>query len=302
VAGLLLLSLSKGKRGDYILPLLPSLALLAGCFWPSAYSPEEKGRHWLGRVAAAGQAAMLALVTGCLLSLAILAPLSDWWKERVMGPFFSRGPALLSSLVGAFGQSLPVGSAVTVAVALAAWLWLKAAFRRPAVGGPRRRHLTWAAFGFTVGVVLAGQWFYRQTVLPVLEKRFGSRSAAVEIDRVVPQGQTVTVFSACPYELLFYLDRPTQALPSNYADTVAQGAGGAAPFYCLLPLQEYLGLPADLREQMPLLYQTPPEARQQLVLAANNPARAQTGPSARPATRSVDPSGDAAGGQPTGRQ
>jgi 4-amino-4-deoxy-L-arabinose transferase-like glycosyltransferase len=293
-SGLLLLSLSKGKRLDYLLPLIPSLALLGGCFWHSAFSQEQKGGRPLGRIAAAGQALLLTVATGSLLSLAVLAPLSDWWRRSVLEPFFSRQPALLSSLVGAFGHSLLLGLAVTLALALGAWLWLKAGFARPALRGSRGWHLTWATFAFTAALALAGQWLYCRTVLPVLEKHRGLRAVGVEINRVVAQGESVAVFAACPYDLIFYLSRPPEVLPADDTGTLAERAGGPAPFYYLLPLEEYLHLPAELREQLQPLYQTSPEVRQQLVLAANNPARARAG--------LTTGKGDARTGDPKGRQ
>ena len=273
-SGLLLLSLSKGKRLDYLLPLIPSLALLGGCFWHSAFSQEQKGGGRWGRVAAVGQALTLTAATGSLLCLAVIAPWSDWWTRTVLGPFFSRSPALLSSLVGAFGQSLPLGLTVTLALALGAWLWLRDGLARPTLGGSRRRHLTWATFAFTVGLALAGQRLYSRTVLPVLEQHRGLRATAAEIDRVVPQGQPVAVFPACPYDLIFYLNHPTEVLPPEYGETLSQRAGEPAPLYCLLSLEGYAHLTTELREQLQPVYQTSPEVRQQLVLAANGPARA----------------------------
>ena len=272
-AGLFLLSLSRGKRADFVLPLLPSLALLGGCFWHRAFSRKGKGSARCGSIVAVAQAVLLVVAAGLVLSLTVLSPLSQWWETKVMQPhfFFFDEPALFSSLMESLRHFVPVGLGATAALALAAELWLTLALRpRPPVG-PVCRHVGGATVAFTVGLVLACQWFYQQAVIPVLDGWFGFRTVAAEVNRVVPPGQAVTPFGDCPHSLLFYLNHPVQRLRSN--ETLATAVEEPAPLYCMLPLQTYLALPVALRRELQPLYQSPPKVRQPFVLAANGPAR-----------------------------
>jgi 4-amino-4-deoxy-L-arabinose transferase-like glycosyltransferase len=275
-AGLFLLSLSKGKRFDYVLPLLPSLALLVGCSWHQAAIEEGKGRGRLGRMVAATQAAVFVVAAGVMLSFTVLSPLSGWWERNVMQPCFSFSdePSLLPSLLARLRHLVPLGLAATAGLALAGWLWLKPALWPRPPAGPVRQHPGWATLLFTVGLVLACQWFYQWAVLPVLDTRFGLRAVAAEIDHVVPPGQPISAFGDYPHGLLFYLKHQVQLLRPNRTETLVGAAAERTPLYCVLPRKTYLALPVAVREELQPLYESSPTVKQRFVLAANRPARA----------------------------
>ena len=256
LAGVVLLSLSRGKRPDYVLPLLPGLALLIGGFWESAYGERRETSGRLGRATGVLQALLLGVAAVLVLSLAVLSPLSDWWSRTLEGLLFRRDPVTFRAVVNAFGGHLVVGILVFVGAAVTAWVWLGS-------GSPKRARL---AVALTVVVALAAQFLHRRAVVPVLEERRGWWSVAAEMEPLIPPGRVLTLHAVPPHSLLFYLDRPTATLSAGDVGSLAAVAARRQPFHCLTSAQMLGRLPPHVRESLDVLYRSPATGQPRYVL------------------------------------
>lgn len=260
LAGLVLLSLSRGKRPDYVLPLLPGLALLIGGFWESAYGRGRETSGRLGRATGVLQALLLAVAAVFVLSVAVLSPLSDWWRRILEGLLFRRDPALFRVVVDAFGRHLIASILVFVGAVVTAWVWF----------GSRSSKRARSAMVLTVAVALTAQLLHRRAVVPVLDQRHGWRSVAAEIAELIPPDQPLILHTVPPHGLLFYLDRPTETLPAENVGSLAAVAAQQKTFHCLTSAEMLQRLPSHLRENLHVLYQSPATGQPRYVLITSN--------------------------------
>ena len=285
VAGLVLLSISRGKRPDYLLPLLPALALLTGAFWQWGQQVGRgRGSRLWGAVAGL-QGLLLVVLAAFVVALAVAAPLSGWWRGHLEQTLFRRNPADFRAVAEAFRRALGAALLVSAGAGVTAWAWLSR----------RRPERAWVAVLLTVALGLAAQAVYRRTVVPVFERRFeqryGSRVLAAELQRLLPPGETLTVFASRPHSLLFYLDRPTSTLPATALEDLKTRAAQPTPLYGLMSRKVFDRLPADLRSRLRILYPGPGVAPQEPYLLVSNqptprgpsPGRRHIGPPAAPA-------------------
>lgn len=261
VAGLVLLSISRGKRPDYLLPLLPALALLTGTFWQWAWEGEGRESRMGGAVARL-QGGLLVIVALFVAALAVAAPLSGWWRGRLEEVLFFRNPTDFRSAVEAFGGQLGLVVAVCLGAAVAGWFWLARRWRKRG----------WLAVVLTAAVALGAEAVYRGTVVPVLDRRYGQRALAAEMARLLPPGAPLTVFAARPHSLLFYLDHPTRTLRATALEDLEAQAAGPAPFYCLTSRRVFDRLPAELRRRLHILYPNSENPSEPYLLLSNQPA------------------------------
>ena len=263
LTGLVFFSISRGKRSDYLLPLFPGLALLVGAFWESAYVSKATPSKRLAGVAAVLEASLLVLVAIVALLMAVVAPLSDWWRGHLQGLFLHRNPAMFAALVEAFQRHMATGILVFVGAAVTAWLW----WGLRSVASKKR---ALAAVALTVGLVLLGQTLYRHTLAPLLDERYGSRSVAGKMRPLIPPQQPLTLLGIRPHSLVFYLDRTTTTLRARDVNSLASAAAAPAPFYCLTSAAGLKRLPGDVRGRLRVLYRSPRRDRSQYVLLTND--------------------------------
>ncbi len=275
VTGLIFFSIAKGKRADYLLPLLPAVALLVGAFWVSVYrasarTPVRRGEGqggWgtptLARASAVLQGALLVGVALCVLTVGVLAPLSERWARGIETLLFHRNPYAFRAAVEACGRHLAGGLLLVIGLLATAWIW----FRRRSEGG------TWVAFSVTVGLVLAFLALHRASVLPALEQFDREREVASHIGRLLPPGQSLALLGVSAHSLLFYLDHPTEPPEAVTLPALARAAESPEPFFVLTSPEHYDNLPPELRDQLQCIYRSPSPARHLFLLIANSAAR-----------------------------
>jgi 4-amino-4-deoxy-L-arabinose transferase-like glycosyltransferase len=197
-------SLSSGKRGLYLLPAFPALALLTA----DALARELAGRWRLPRTIRAGivGAAVLVLALG-------FAALG----AGLFGRSFARGREL-AALVDPVGVAAFGGATVAVAIlAIAAWIVL----RRNGVAALRR-----------VPVAVAAAWAILlaafQLLYPALDGMRSPRPIAVAAAGVTPDGVPIGLVSdrAMVGGLLYYGGRPVAALRTPESIRAFLDAGG----------------------------------------------------------------------------
>jgi len=167
------------------------------------------------------------------------------------------------ALVKAFGRHMPTGVLVLAGLTVAAWLWwgLRS-------GGSEKR--AFAALALTTVLVLLGQTLYGRTMAPLLDERYGSRSAAEAMRPLIPPGQPLTLLGVRPHSLVFYLDRTTSTLRARDVSDLVSAVAGPAPFYCLTSPAGLKRLPEDVRRRLRILYRSPAADRSQYVLLTND--------------------------------
>ena len=185
VTGVVFFSLSRGKRGAYLLPLYPAAALLVGWIWARAITA-GRGSRWLGVPVALLAGVAVALGLGVLLVPRDLIP------GRMVDTLVPADPAWQ----GAVAVALLAG-AVTV--------W--GTWRR---GRP----------GATLAVIVAVQGLCLLTVAyiraPQYEARYPARELAGRLAAAVPPGEPLfSLLGDYDYLLAFYLDRPITPLVSS---------------------------------------------------------------------------------------
>jgi 4-amino-4-deoxy-L-arabinose transferase-like glycosyltransferase len=178
VAGVVLLSLPSGKRGSYLVPLLPAFAAVAGAWLASirAARPLERitARVLIGVVGLAG------LLLAAFAAAAQANVLSRWPALAPMG-----APELSATR----GLLMVAGAAT---LALAARSWRAARRPDPAVAAPRRRALATAIGAPLLLLLLASHALVRPLLDPVKGLRAGALAAAA----AVPAGEPLLSFDA----------------------------------------------------------------------------------------------------------
>ena len=203
-ASVLFFSLSSGKRGLYLLPAFPALALLTA----DALVRELAGRTRLPRAIAVG----LATGAGAVLALGLAALGAGLFHGS-----FERGRELAGA-VDPIGLAAFGGATAAVAIgAVAAWVVL----RRNGVASLRRLPVVVGA----AWAVLAAAF---QLLYPALDGLRSPRPIAVAAAAVTPEGEPIGLVSdrAMTGGLLYYGGRPVATLRSAESVRAFLDGGG----------------------------------------------------------------------------
>ena len=168
LAILLFFTISDTKRELYLLPLLPTVALLVACYLDSlGAEPDAQGAYlrWL----TAAFFALLALG-------AFLVPAAAWWL---------RPDALL--------PLLPAALVLTIGGALIAAYLLQRELRRAMVA---------IVALMTLSIVAAALWIF-----PYLENFKSPRAFALEIKRLVPASAPLYIYADTMHDFNYYAER-----------------------------------------------------------------------------------------------
>jgi hypothetical protein len=207
------------KRGVYLLPMYPAVALLIGCWMQNLWRGAE------ARIAARVLAVLSWATAGLLALLAIGAG-----AERIGFPLLQSAAALLDA------RSAADVSAVALRAAGADGTWLAAVLAAAALAalvaacaaGERRPGLGLAALAVcTIGVIGAVRW----SILPAIAEE-QTRTPLVADLRRLSGGADVGTSPTLDYGTLYYWG---SALP-----VFSPEHGGPAPRYLLLPEGEWL--------------------------------------------------------------
>jgi len=204
----LFFTISDTKRDLYLLPLLPTVAIFVACYL-APLSPRRDGNSGDARWLTAGFFGLLALA-------ALLLPAVAWWL---------RPDALL--------PLLPASLVLTIGGALAAVFLLRREVAQAAV--------TVVAM-MTLSIVTVAIWLF-----PHLEQFKSPRLFALEINRLVPLTEPLSIYADSMHDFNYYTGR--EAIPVLASPAAVEGLLAKAQTGFLLVRERDLGrLPMLPRE------------------------------------------------------
>lgn len=265
LAVLVLFSIASSKRDDYILPAMPSLAILfAALFTGAAISPEREGSP-SGRVrnltAAAIAAAFVAMVGGALviahrpsLLTAFSAGLQS--SDAAFLKLFLGGMRHLAAPFAIFAAGA-IGGAVAVYAGLAA--------RRP----------LWSGAGLAA-IALAGSTLFAGTLKPELARERSLKTFAQRVHRHVGDAPLYVSWGH-DYELSFYYGRGIRGLDEAGPTDLATDLAAGRPVYVVARPRELGRIAPALRSRLKLVM------RSDLIGGGGPPALYELPPAPAPA-------------------
>jgi len=224
---------SASKRSVYLLPVYPALTLLLGWWW-DVQSRDPRAERWLLRplrvVAWIGVGVLLLLGAVTLLEwlgVPLASVLKPWLKERAQ-PYTLAVSDLLRRSGGAM-------LACTLIAATSLYVCIRAT-RQP------RWAAVFASACVSIAAVIVAA---RQVVLPVLAEREGMRDLMAHVRAVVGTEDNVWFYKTFSYGAVYYWG---EHIPF-YTSTWPEGA----PRFLLMPLSEWQGASASVREYYALV-------------------------------------------------
>jgi 4-amino-4-deoxy-L-arabinose transferase-like glycosyltransferase len=187
----LFFSFSDTKRELYLVPLLPTVALLLGNYFNDLISGEIRQtslHRWLGM----GNFAVIAF-------LAIAVPVVAWFMRREV-----------------FGSTVPVSVVLaTGGASVVYFIWQRQPLRTVAA----------IALMMTLGMLSAAQWIF-----PYLEQFKSRRSFALAINKLVPSAVPLYIYADTMNDFNFYLERAAIPVLSSAAEVEKLLAGAPASY------------------------------------------------------------------------
>ncbi|HTQ23807.1 MAG TPA: glycosyltransferase family 39 protein [Candidatus Binataceae bacterium] len=245
LAVLVFFSVASSKRDDYILPAMPSLAILfASLFTGAAIAPGREGSASAGMrnlIAAAIAAVSIAAVAGSLIA-AHEPHLSAALSARLR----SSDADFLTLFLGGMRRMAPpfaVFAALLSAGAICVFAGLMG--RRP----------LWSGAGLAA-IAIAGSSLFAGTLKPASARMRSMKTFASQIQRRVGDDAPLYVAHGHDYELSFYYGRGIWGL--DLADPAVLSADLAAdrPIYVVARPRELAQVAPALRDRMKLVMQS----------------------------------------------
>lgn len=207
-------SVALGKRGVYILPLYPAVALLFGAWWYAMEEGFEGGvevSRWLGAFYAGSGLIATAAVSVYFIS-----------KFALGHPLFSRVPKKFATVVSAVSAA-PGGSLIYIGLAvLTACLMLVGRFSWTKRWG--------RVFAILTAIALVQAFFMKAAYLPYVASQRTLKPFMSRVMRLVGSAQPLLFYRAFDYGSVFYSQRHIPA----YADKFSE----LKPPYFLLTWEE----------------------------------------------------------------
>ncbi len=200
LAVVLLFTIASAKRDDYILPALPSLAILFSTLFTGLSDPSNRCRSVLAWLRDGGASASVLVISSSLIA-SLWLPMGGvvWQLPRPLAP----ADMFMMNLLARWARALCWPYVVVLGATLVAAiyvLWAAACRRAESVG---------AGLGF---VSLVGVLFFTGVVRPQMAEMRTVKSAAAASAKIVGNAP-VYVMNGPDYELSFYLGRGVPSLP-----------------------------------------------------------------------------------------
>jgi 4-amino-4-deoxy-L-arabinose transferase-like glycosyltransferase len=247
LAVLVVFSLATSKRDIYMLPALPSLAiLLAGLFTVGPRLGAGYARRLWDAAGVVLAAAALAIVVGAVL-VSHIGALPEAITSRLQSSDAAYAALFVDGITNWHWRFVVFICASGIAAIAISFALIR---RRP----------TWAAVGVAL-MSIAGVSLWIGTLRPELARSRSLKDFAAKVQSIVGNGN-VYVLGGMEYELSFYLGRGVPVWNPGKAD-----AAPNPPYYLVASGEEFAKLAPDVRAGLSILARTQsPLRRSQMIL------------------------------------
>jgi 4-amino-4-deoxy-L-arabinose transferase-like glycosyltransferase len=244
LAVLVFFSIASSKRDDYILPAMPSLAILFAALFTGAAIVPEREDSPSGRVrdftAAAIAAALVAMVAGTL----VVAHRPSLLAAFSAGLQSSDADFLNLFLGGMRRLALPFAIFAIGAIAGALAVFAGLTARRP----------LWSGAGLAA-IALAGSTLFAGTLKPELARARSLKTFAQQVHRRVGDAPLYVPWGH-DYELSFYYGRGIRGLDLASPSVLSAQLASSRPVYVLARPRELARVAPALRNRLKLVMQS----------------------------------------------